>query len=134
MLSTVGTVIGLQSGPLTDQFFLQFDQLGTANDVIVEPPCPRTTAARGLGLGRCADIGVRSFAQVNSTFSQLTGVPTSNTAVVSTYQSRAAAAAGDQYARGLLLGESGRRRAAGGAVLQPGDEQLPRCRRRCSRA
>jgi len=34
-----------------------------------------------------ADVGVRSFAQVNSTFSQLTGIPTSNTSVISTYQS-----------------------------------------------
>ena len=34
-----------------------------------------------------ADVGVRTFAQVNSTFSQLTGVPTTNTSVVSTYQS-----------------------------------------------
>ena len=34
-----------------------------------------------------ADVGVRNFAQVNSTFSQLTGVPTTNAAVVSTYLS-----------------------------------------------
>ena len=30
VLSNVGTVIGLESGPPTDQFFLQFDLLGTA--------------------------------------------------------------------------------------------------------
>ena len=42
---------------------------------------------QALNLGPAmADIGVRSFAQVNSTFSQLTGVPTTNTSVVSTYQ------------------------------------------------
>src|SRR3984885_1036347 len=29
VLSNIGTVIGLQSGPLTDQFFLTFDQLGS---------------------------------------------------------------------------------------------------------
>ena len=33
-----------------------------------------------------ADIGVRTFAQVNSTFSRLTGVPATNASVVSTYQ------------------------------------------------
>ena len=33
-----------------------------------------------------ADVGVRTFAQVNSTLSRLTGVPTNNTSVVSTYQ------------------------------------------------
>jgi hypothetical protein len=91
VLSTVGTVIGLESGPATDQFFLQFDVLGTAKDVIVDAsPCPagQTTCTQALNLGPVmADVGVRSFAQVNSTFAQLTGVPTSNTSVVSTYQS-----------------------------------------------
>jgi len=91
VLSTVGTVIGLESGPATDQFFLQFDVLGTAKDVIVDAsPCPagQATCTQALNLGPVmADVGVRSFAQVNSTFAQLTGVPTSNTSVVSTYQS-----------------------------------------------
>jgi hypothetical protein len=91
VLSNVGTVIGLESGPATDQFFLQFDVLGTAKDVIVEAsPCPagQTTCTQALNLGPVmADVGVRSFAQVNSTFAQLTGVPTSNTSVVTTYQS-----------------------------------------------
>jgi hypothetical protein len=31
-------------------------------------------------------VGVRTFAQVNSTFSQLTGIPSTNPAVVTTYQ------------------------------------------------
>ena len=91
VLSTVGTVIALESGPLTDQFFLQFDQLGTASDVIVDAsPCPvgQTTCMQALNLGPAmADMGVRSFAQVNSTFSQLTGIPTTNASVVSIYQS-----------------------------------------------
>jgi hypothetical protein len=90
VLSTVGTVIALESGPLTDQFFLQFDQLGTASDVIVDAsPCPagQTTCMQALNLGPvAADMGIRTFAQVNSTFSQLTGIPTSNMSVVSTYQ------------------------------------------------
>jgi hypothetical protein len=91
VLSTVGTVLGLESGPATDQFFLQFDVLGTAKNVIVDAsPCPagQTTCMQTLNLGPAmADVGVRTFAQVNSTFSQLTGVATSNTSVVSTYQS-----------------------------------------------
>jgi hypothetical protein len=90
VLSTVGTVIALESGPATDQFFLQFDLLGSAKDVIVEAsPCgAQPTCTQPLNLGPVmADVGVRSFAQVNSTFAQLTGVPTSNTSVVSTYQS-----------------------------------------------
>jgi len=82
VLSTVGTVIGLQSGPLTDQFFLTFDQLGSHTNVVVEA----TPTAPPPALGPVvADIGVRTFAQVNATLSQLTGVPTTNSAVNTTY-------------------------------------------------
>jgi Concanavalin A-like lectin/glucanases superfamily len=81
-LSAVGTVIGLQSGPLTDQFFLTFDQLGSQSHVVVEPtPTPAPFAPGPV----VADIGVRTFSQVNSTLSMLTGVPASNTAVSGTY-------------------------------------------------
>ena len=84
VLSNIGTVIGLENGPLTDQFFLQFDQLGSATNVIVEqvPVTPPPPVGPVM-----ADVGVRSFAQINSTFSALTGVPTTNAAVTATYQS-----------------------------------------------
>jgi concanavalin A-like lectin/glucanase superfamily protein len=82
VLSDIGTVIGLQSGPLTDQFFLTFDQLGSHTNVVVEPtPAPLPPAPGPIA----ADIGVRTFAQINSTLSLLTGVPTSNAAVSGTY-------------------------------------------------
>jgi hypothetical protein len=84
VLSNVGTVIALESGPLTDTFFLQFDQLGTASNVIAEPvPTPIPTALGPV----VADVGVRTFAQVNSTFSLLTGVPKTDPAVAATYLS-----------------------------------------------
>ena len=82
VLSTVGTVIGLQSGPLTDQFFLTFDQLGSHTNVVVEPTPATPPNANGPVV---ADIGVRTFAQINSTLSQLTGVPTTNATVNATY-------------------------------------------------
>jgi hypothetical protein len=82
VLSTIGTVIGLQSGPLTDQFFLTFDQLGSHTNVVIEPTPTLPPPAPGPVV---ADIGVRTFAQVNSTLSQLTGVPTTNSTVNATY-------------------------------------------------
>jgi hypothetical protein len=84
VLSSVGTVIGLESGPLTDQFFLTFDQLGSQSNVVVEP----TPVTPPMPLGPVvADVGVRTFAQVNSTLAALTGVPITNAAVNATYQS-----------------------------------------------
>ena len=83
VLSKVGTVIALQSGPLLDQFFLSFDQLGTQTHVTVEAtPVPTTPT----DLAPVAAIGVRTFAQINSSLSLLTGVPTTQPAVSATYQ------------------------------------------------
>jgi hypothetical protein len=83
LLSSIGTVIGLQSGPLTDQFFLTFDVLGAHTNVVVEQsPAPVPPAPGPI----VADIGVRTFAQVNSTLSVLTGVPTTDPSVTTTYQ------------------------------------------------
>ncbi|HWS65170.1 MAG TPA: LamG domain-containing protein [Steroidobacteraceae bacterium] len=83
VLSKVGTVIALQSGPLVDQFFLSFDQLGTHTHVTVEAsPVPTTPT----DLAPVAGIGVRTFAQINASLSALTGVPTTQPAVLGTYQ------------------------------------------------
>jgi hypothetical protein len=82
VLSSIGTVIGLQGGPATDQFFLTFDVLGSHTNVVVEAlpvipaPAPGPVAA---------DIGIKTFAQVNSTLSVLTGVPTTNSSVSTVY-------------------------------------------------
>jgi hypothetical protein len=83
VLSKIGTVIGLQSGPLVDQFFLSFDQLGTATHVTTEPvPVPTTPT----DIPFTSFVGVRTFAQVNSSLSALTGVPTTEPDVMATYQ------------------------------------------------
>jgi hypothetical protein len=83
VLSKVGTVIALQSGPLLDQFFLSFDQLGSKTHVTVEAtPVPNTPT----DLLPVSAIGVRTFAQINSSLSLLTGVPTTQSAVAATYQ------------------------------------------------
>jgi Concanavalin A-like lectin/glucanases superfamily len=84
VLANVGTVIALESGPLTDVFFLQFDTLGSQSYPIVEPIPVTPPMPQGPIV---ADVGVRTFAQVNSTLAQLTGVPVTNAAVSATYQS-----------------------------------------------
>ncbi len=82
VLSPVGTVINLQNAA-TDQFFLSFDQLGTQTHVIVEPtPAPSAAIDQAL----VADVGVRTFAQINATLSSYTGVPINQSAVSLTYR------------------------------------------------
>jgi Concanavalin A-like lectin/glucanases superfamily len=82
VLSSIGTVIGLQGGPLTDQFFLTFDVLGSHTNVVVEasPTIPAPSPGPVV-----ADIGVKTFAQINSTLSVLTSVPTTDPNVSATY-------------------------------------------------
>jgi hypothetical protein len=83
VLSNIGTVIAIQSGPLVDRFFLSFDQLGSATHVTTEPI---PVSASPIDLAPVAAIGVRTFAQINSSLSALTGVPTTQSAVFATYQ------------------------------------------------
>jgi hypothetical protein len=84
LLSNIGTVIGLENGPLSDQFFLAFNQLGSQTHTLVEQSY---TAPAPAPLAPVADVGVRTFAQINSTLSVLSGVPKTNSAVAATYQS-----------------------------------------------
>jgi hypothetical protein len=82
VLSNIGTVIALQSGPAVDQFFLTFDKLGSHSNVVVEATPSMPAPAPGPVV---ADIGVKTFAQINSTLSALTGVPSSDPNVSATY-------------------------------------------------
>jgi len=82
LLSPIGTVLPLQNAA-TDQFFLTFDQLGSQSDVVVEPAPPPPPPP--VDLPPVSAIGVRTFAQINSTMSEITGVPTTQTAVNQTY-------------------------------------------------
>jgi hypothetical protein len=67
---------------LTDQFFLSFDQLGSKTHVTTEDkPIPIAP----VNLAPAAAVGVRTFAQINSSLSKLTGVSTTNAAVMKTY-------------------------------------------------
>jgi hypothetical protein len=82
LLSSIGTVIGLQKGPMDDEFFLSFDRIGSQTHVRVPAtgvPSPE------VDLDPQSDIGVRTFEQLNQSMSRITGVPTTNSGVRSTY-------------------------------------------------
>jgi len=82
-ISRLGSVIQLQQGTQVDDFFLSFETLGTQNNpfVIAAPAAPPAPA----DLPAQSDIGVRTFSEINGTMSDLTGVPTSNSAVLTKY-------------------------------------------------
>jgi hypothetical protein len=83
-LSPVGTVIGLEKGPDSDEFFLTFDVLGSHTNVRLDPvplaPAPPADVRRP------ADIGLRVFDEINATMSNLTGVSPQTPAVKTTYE------------------------------------------------
>ncbi len=82
-LSSLGTVIALEKGPTLDEFFLTFEQFGTASHVVIEPaPAPPPPP---VDIPRDPDYGIRDFAEINATMSVLTGVPTTQSAVRATY-------------------------------------------------
>jgi hypothetical protein len=82
LLSSVGTVIGLQKGPASDEFFLSFDRIG--NQTHVRTPVAGVPSP-AVDLAPQSDIGVRTFEQLNQSMSRITGVPTTNTGVRATY-------------------------------------------------
>lgn len=83
-LSTLGTVIALEKGPLVDQFFLSFEQLGSARNVVVEPQ-PLQQAAP-VDAAPKPEIGLRTFAEINATMATVTGVSPTHAEVKKTYQ------------------------------------------------
>ncbi|MDB6088926.1 MAG: LamG protein [Gammaproteobacteria bacterium] len=83
LLSNVGAVIPVSQGPAGDLFFLTFDQLGTFQHVFVEPvftPTPVTADNTPK-----PDRGVATFERLNVAMATITGVPITNTAAATTY-------------------------------------------------
>lgn len=83
-LSTLGTVIALQNGADTDEFFLTFDQLGEHEFVRVEALPPGLPVPADLE--EQSEIGLRQFEEINATLSAITGVSAVNVNVASTFE------------------------------------------------
>jgi hypothetical protein len=82
-LSTIGTIIGVEKGPTTDEFFLCFDQLGSHSNVCSQyaTGVPKIPA----DLPKPSDIGVRTFDEINATMAAVTGVSPNAAKVKATY-------------------------------------------------
>jgi mono/diheme cytochrome c family protein len=71
-LSPLGTIIGLEKGPDTDEFFLTFEVFGNNTNIVLEPqPLQPGTPP---DLPEAADIGVRNFGEIHASMAAITGV------------------------------------------------------------
>lgn len=82
-LADIGTVIALEKGPTSDEFFLSFEQIAANSKSYVEPPPPIPDPPPD-GLAQ-PELGVRTFEKLSTSMSEITGVPTTNTAVATTF-------------------------------------------------
>jgi hypothetical protein len=82
-LSTVGTIIGLEQGPESDEFYLCFDTLGTRSNVC--STYASAVAPTFVNVPRPSDIGFRTFDKINATMAAVTGVSPNTAAVKSTF-------------------------------------------------
>lgn len=82
VLANIGTVLPLEGGSNSDEFFLTFERIGDNTDVRVAgtvSPVPPTAGDAE------PDIGLRNFAEISASMSKITGVPVTNANVVTTY-------------------------------------------------
>ena len=70
-LSSLGAVLPLEKGPQDDEFFLTFDVL--AGNSFNRPEYPMLTIAEN-DLEPASRIGLRTFDEINATFSEITGI------------------------------------------------------------
>jgi hypothetical protein len=83
-MSNVGAVIALEKGPVADEFFLSFEQIGTNSHTVNEPSI---AAVQAPAPAAAPDYGVRTFDELNASMSTLTGVPITNAQVAPTFAS-----------------------------------------------
>jgi hypothetical protein len=83
LLSRLGTVINLEKGPSSDEFFLTFEKINGQQNPFVELPPPPPSDP--VDLAERPEIGLRNFAEINATMSKVTGIPMNNVDVQNTY-------------------------------------------------
>ncbi|MBQ0754636.1 MAG: LamG domain-containing protein [Gammaproteobacteria bacterium] len=83
-ISRLGTLVAVDLGEQQDEFFLTFARIGDRSRAYTEPtPLPFTLSPDATQ----ADIGVRTFDEINASMSALTGVPQTFGDVPNTYTS-----------------------------------------------
>jgi len=84
-LSEIGAVLPLELGPDSDEFFLTFDRLAASS--FNRPPPVTPPAPTPQDLAPMSDIGMKTFDEINASFSAITGVSKSEANVLASYLS-----------------------------------------------
>ncbi len=84
LLSTMGSIIPLENGSAQDMFFLAFENIDGKVDTTTDSPVNGFDYT--LTGVVSADLAIRTFDQINDSFSAVTGVPSTTPAVAATYQ------------------------------------------------
>jgi hypothetical protein len=84
-LSSLGTIIPSENGPDNDQFFLTFETIGNTSRTFQEPSFSVSNDPGDPAAAVSADIGVRTFEEINATIAAITGVDITNTAMRNVY-------------------------------------------------
>ncbi len=84
-LSPKGTIISLEKGPASDEFFLTFEDFNGVTKAFSDI-VPTVAADPGDPTNPVeSDIGMRIFQEINVTIAEITGVPVTNAAVETVY-------------------------------------------------
>ncbi len=67
---------------MADEFFLTFEKIGSNSHTVTEPPA---VASPPTDIDMAPKYGIRTFDQINASFSKLTGVPLTTLAVANTF-------------------------------------------------
>jgi Concanavalin A-like lectin/glucanases superfamily len=78
-----GALIGLEKGVTDDLFFLSFERIGALSHVRPDPVVP--PPATPIDNPAEADVGLRTFDELNASLSNITGVPETESRVRGTY-------------------------------------------------
>jgi hypothetical protein len=82
-LSPLGTIVALEKGPESDEFFLTFDVLGSNTNVRTDPvSLPPPPPADG---DPQPDVGLRTFGEINASMAKVTGVSVNEPNVATTF-------------------------------------------------
>jgi hypothetical protein len=79
VLAPLGTTIPLEKGPDSDEFFLTFEKIGPLSRTYEETPATVAADPDDPVEPVSADIGVRTFEEINATIAAITGVDVTNT-------------------------------------------------------